>query len=143
MDTKTQLRQVFCDNFIAYYRSHAAHINIVGRNFEGDHALLGGIYEARQGEIDTIGEIIRTCGDFVPNAITVILGCSDIADLPMEGSADQMLEEVRGDLERLVRSYEMLNEVADEEEMDHIANYAQEQITALNKNLWMLDSTLA
>lgn len=141
--TQDQLRQVYNDNFVAYYRAHAAHINVIGRNFESDHEMLGDIYEARQGEIDKIGEIIRTLGDFVPNALAVIIAESDIADVPIMGSADQMLADVRDDLQNLCRSFEILNEVADDEDLDHIANYAQEQCLAINKNLWMLDSTLA
>ena len=40
MNTSQQLTQVFNDNFVAYFRSHTAHINITGRNFRSDHKLL-------------------------------------------------------------------------------------------------------
>ena len=52
--TVEQLTEVFNDNFVAYYRSHVAHINIIGRNFASDHALLNGIYDDLQDQIDNL-----------------------------------------------------------------------------------------
>lgn len=142
MSTSAQLLQVFNNNFVAYYRSHAAHINIVGRNFVSDHELLKGIYEARQAEIDIIGELIRTVGEFVPDSLSMIIADSEIADVPVLGTADELLADVRGNLEMLLESYITLDMSATDEGKDEIANYAQEQILALRKDLWMLNSTL-
>ena len=52
MNTQEQLTQIFKNNFVAYFRSHAAHVNITGRNFRSDHKLLEGVYERRQEQID-------------------------------------------------------------------------------------------
>ena len=46
------------------------------------------------------------------------------------------------DLLQLCDCYKELNEVAEEDEHDEIANYAQEQILDLNKSIWMLRSVL-
>jgi DNA-binding ferritin-like protein len=142
MTTAKQLTQVFNDNFVAYFRSHAAHINITGRNFRSDHKLLQGVYERRQVQIDVIGELIRTVGKFMPVSITEILAGSHIEDLDVEGSADELLESVREDLEHLKECYEELMTVADEEGHQEIANYAQDQILDIAKSIWMLSSTL-
>ena len=138
-----QLHQVFRDNFMAYFHSHVAHVNIVGRNFESDHALLKGIYEARQGEIDVIAELLRTCDEMMPETLADIIDGSTLTDTPVAGSADELLEMVREDVMILCGTFEELNRAADEDGADHIANYAQEQILALKKDLWMLNSTLA
>lgn len=142
-NTKQQLRQVFNDNFVAYFRSHVAHVNIQGRNFESDHELLKGIYEARQAEIDVIAELLRTMDEFMPQSLIEIVGQSMMPDTDVAGSADELLMEIRDNLEMLLDGFIMLNEVADEDEADEIANYAQEQILALKKDLWMFKSTLA
>jgi DNA-binding ferritin-like protein len=142
MSTAQQLQQVFNDNFVAYFRSHAAHINITGRNFRSDHKLLQGVYERRQAEIDVLGELIRTVGEFMPCCISDILADSHIDDDMIEGSADQMLESVRDNLDHLKGCYEELMSVAESEGHQEIANYAQEQILDLAKSIWMLDSTL-
>ena len=56
MNTLEQLIQVFNDNFTAYFRSHVAHVNIMGRNFLSDHKLLEKVYEDLQEQIDSIAE---------------------------------------------------------------------------------------
>lgn len=142
MNTAQQLTQVFNDNFVTYFRSHAAHINIVGRNFRSDHKLLQGVYERRQAEIDVLGELIRTVGEFMPCCIADVLTDSHIMDLPVEGSADDMLESVRDDLEHLKECYQELIEISGNEGHTEIQNYAQEQVLDLSKSIWMLSSTL-
>lgn len=145
MNTQEQLIQVFNDNFVAYFRSHVAHVNVQGRNFHSDHELLGGVYQELQGEIDTIAELIRSLGEFMPTNLGDVMDASMIPNVPMEGSADELLEQVLLDLETLKNSYEMLMEVAEEDEPEHeeISNYAQERILALAKHIWQFRSTLA
>lgn len=145
MNTQEQLTQVFCDNFVAYFRSHVAHVNVQGRNFHSDHELLGGVYQELQGEIDTIAELIRSLGEFMPTNLGDVMDASMIPNVPIEGSADELLEQVLLDLETLKSSYEMLMEVAEEDEPEHeeISNYAQERILALAKHIWQFRSTLA
>ena len=143
MNTAQQLTQVFMDNFVTYYRSHVAHVNILGRNFYSDHALLGGIYESLQAETDRIAELLRTLGEFMPCCITDILEASHIEDLPLTGTSDELLEAVRLDLEHLRDCYQELIVIAAEDMNEPIGNYAQDRVLALNKQIWQLDSTLS
>ena len=142
MTTTEQLTQVFNDNFVAYYRSHAAHANITGRNFRSDHKLLQGVYERRQAQIDVIGELLRTLQEMMPTDLNEIIANSDLPTDPIEGTADELLQMVYDDLEQLCDCFKELNEIAEEDEHDEIANYAQEQILDINKSLWMLRSVL-
>jgi DNA-binding ferritin-like protein len=137
-----QLTQVFNDNFVTYFRSHAAHVNITGRTFRSDHKLLQGVYERRQAEIDQIGELLRTLGVYMPCSLADIITDSHISDEPIEGDADELLEAVRTDLEQLKDCYEELMAVADDENHAEISNYAQDQILDIAKSIWMLSSTL-
>ena len=142
MTTAEQLNQVFCDNFVAYYRSHVAHVNIQGRNFRSDHKLLQGVYERRQAQIDVLAELLRTVSAFMPVSIAEVLACSEISDSDIEGDADELLNAVRDDLEILKGCYEELMAVADSEGHAEISNYAQDQILDIAKSIWMLSSTL-
>jgi DNA-binding ferritin-like protein len=142
MNTADQLTQVFNDNFVAYFRSHSAHLNITGRNFRSDHKLLQGVYERRQAQIDTLGELIRTLGESAPRSIMEILNDSEIADDEVDGSSEELLGTVRDNLESLRGCYEELMAVASAEGHEEIANYAQDQVLDLARSLWMLDSTL-
>jgi starvation-inducible DNA-binding protein len=142
MNTQSQLQQVFADNFVAYYRSHVSHVNIQGRNFYSDHKLLGKIYEDLNGQIDTIAELLRSLGEFMPGSLDEVLGSAQIATGPVEGKADTLLADVRADLDQLRGCYEELIAVADADGHVEISNYAQDRVLTLAKYLWMLDSTL-
>lgn len=142
MNTAQQLLQVFYNNFTAYYRSHVAHVNTVGRNFASDHALLGGIYEELQGQIDVIAELLRTLREEMPSEIQFVLNESTISTAIFDGDADHLLEGVLGDMETLKGFYEELMETAEQEGYKEIANYSQDRILAIAKHIWMLESTL-
>jgi DNA-binding ferritin-like protein len=143
MTTTEQLTQVFNDNFVAYFRSHAAHVNVMGRNFQSDHELLGGIYESLQEQIDTIGELLRSLDEFMPCDLEEVIINSHIPSSAIEGDSDELLLLVKDDLEHLKECYILLMEIADDEDHKEIANYAQDRILALAKQIWMLNSTLS
>ncbi len=143
INTQIQLTQVFCDNYVAQFRSQVAHVNVTGRNFHSDHELLGEVYGHLQDNIDVLAELIRTVGGFMPNTLDEIIGKSSIGDDPVEAPADNMLTTVHNNLVQLVSSYQELAEVASDDDAEEIENYAQEEILVLNKYIWMLDSTLS
>lgn len=140
--TQEQLQAVFQDNFMAYYRSHVAHANIVGRNFYSDHKLLGKIYKHLQGNIDVLAELLRTLGEFMPASIMAATDQATIADSDVIGTADDMLALVRDDIMALDEQYQELVRRATDESIDEIADFAQGEIRALRKFVWMLDSSL-
>ena len=142
IETQRQLTQTFCDNFVVYSQAHIAHINVVGRNFYSDHKLMGKIYEYLQGNIDSLGEMIRSVGAFVPVNLTTSVVDAVIEEDAVTGTADDMLNGIRDNLAQLADSYRLLSEVASDDEAEEIENFAQEQILAINKYIWMLDSTL-
>ena len=141
--TTEQLTQTFNNNFVAYYRSHVAHVNILGRNFVSDHKLLQGIYERRQEQIDRLAELLRSLDDYMPCEIQDVLNNSEISTAIFEEDADGFLHGVKDDLEKLKGTYEELMAVADLEGHEEISNYAQEQILDLAKSIWMLTATLS
>jgi DNA-binding ferritin-like protein len=142
MTTAEQLTLVFNNNFVAYFRSHAAHVNITGRNFRSDHKLLQGVYERRQAEIDKIGEILRTMQEYMPCNIVDVISDATIPTDAIEGTADELLEAVMMDLEHLLEDYKDLITIASEENLEEISNYAQDQALDLEKSIWMIRSTL-
>lgn len=142
MNTTEQLLNVFNNNFVAYYRSHVAHVNITGRNFHSDHELLQGIYEDLQSQIDVIAELLRTLEEFMPSEIQFVLNESTISTTMFEGNSEELLTGVKEDLEMLKGFYQDLMEEADLDGHKEIANYAQERILAIAKFVWQLNSTL-
>jgi DNA-binding ferritin-like protein len=142
MQTPLMLTQLFKDNFVTYFRSHAAHVNITGRNFRSDHKLLEGIYTRRQDQIDRIGELLRSMDEYMPCDILEVVETTRMPQGAIEGSADELLLQVQDDLQSLLDDFKELIAVADGEGLDEIANYAQDQALDLEKSLWMLRVTL-
>lgn len=141
MSVQTQLVETFCNNFVAYYTAHACHFNTTGRNFKSDHLLFGEIYEDLEDEIDTLGEIVRTLEETVPDSLADIIKTASIAE-GYTYDADSMLQLVKTVLEELVESYHAVEEACDDDEYEHIANHAQERVLVLQKYIWQLRSTL-
>jgi DNA-binding ferritin-like protein len=138
------LMKVFNTNFVAYYKSHAAHVNIVGRNFGSDHKLLQKVYEDLQAEIDALGELLRTIDAYFPCSLSTAIEGSDIADdlTPDFGDGLEYIQQVYDDLETLIEVYLDLEEACDSREYNHIQNYAQDRVRILKKHCWMLGATL-
>ena len=142
MRTAECLTQLFKDNFVAYFRSHCAHVNVTGRNFRSDHKLLEGIYTRRQDQIDRIGELLRSLDEYMPCDILEVVETSRMPTGAIEGTADELLLQVQDTLQSLLDDFKDLIYVADDEGLDEIANYAQDQALDLEKSLWMLRVTL-
>jgi starvation-inducible DNA-binding protein len=114
----------------------------MGRNFRSDHKLLEGVYSRRQDQIDTIAELLRTLGEFMPCDLYEILSNSELPTDAIEGTADELLMLVMEDLEHLRNCFIELEDIADNDSHLEISNYAQDQVLDLNKSIWMLKSTL-
>jgi len=142
MITQTLLTQIFNNNFVAYYRSHVAHVNTEGRNFYSDHKLLQKIYESLQDQIDIIAELLRGMEEYMPCDIQDVLNQSEISTKILEGDSDFLLEAIMKDLQSLKDSYDELEDVAEDEDYEEISNYAQDRVLTLNKQIWMLRATL-
>ncbi len=142
MTTALQLTKVFNDNFVAYFRSHVAHVNIVGRNFASDHKLLQKVYEDLQEQIDKLAELLRTIDEFMPDDLYTILDTSEVSTDAITGDSLALISRVYDDIEILKGCYEELITVAEEEGHKEIANYAQDRVLALAKHCWMLKATL-
>lgn len=138
----TVLEETYAANFVAYYRAHAAHINIVGRTFYQDHKLLQKIYENLQGNIDTLGEKLRTTRAYVPRSLQTVVGVSPIMDLDVADDALDMFVEIEESLEALIDQYHALYTAAEDVNYIDISNFAQDQIGQIAKFRWMIESTL-
>ena len=141
-DLIKKLAEVFGTNFVAYYRSHVAHVNITGRNFYSDHKLLQKVYENLQDQIDTIAEFLRSVESFMPESLADVMDLTAIPDDMVMGDSDALLRLVCEDLQTLVGLYRELETEATDAGQDQIANFAQDQLTVLTRQIWMITSTI-
>lgn len=136
------LEDTFSGNFVSYYRSHVAHVNIQGRNFYADHKLLQKVYEYFQGNIDVLAEKLRTVRAMMPVDLMTVTMSSPVADEAATGDSEELFEQVLETLETMINQYVDLNEAAEEVNYIDIANFAQDQVAVLSKFRWMIEATL-
>ena len=139
---QTVLEEVFSANFVAYYRTHVAHVNIMGRNFASDHKLLQKVYEDLQDNIDKLAELLRTIGAKMPNDLATVLSISPFLDEPVEGDSEELLASVLDDQDRLMDLYKELDVAANEAGDIDISNFAQGRVGDHARFRWMIRSTL-
>ena len=139
---QTVLEETFAANFVSYYRSHVAHVNLKARTFYQDHKLLQKVYEYFQGNIDTLAEKLRTVRAYMPADLMTVTAVSPIVDMPTTGTADELLEQVLEALEAMIDQYHALYDAAEEVNYIDISNFAQDQIGLIARFRWMIESTL-
>ena len=139
----TVLERVYATNFVAYQKSHAAHINIRGRNFYNDHKLLKHIYRYLQDNIDVLGEEIQACGvGHVPETMSMILSTSTIADGMPAMDADSLLHNVLDDLYALIDCYHEMDQAGRDVNYPDVSNMAADHIQKIATFCWKLEATL-
>ena len=136
------LEETFSNNFVAYYRSHVAHVNITGPEFPAYHKMLQKVYEYFQDNIDTLAEKLRTVRGKMPNSIHSVLDIAMLEDKETAGTADELLSTVLASIEVMIDQYHELYEAAEAVNYIDISNFAQDQIGLLAKSRWMLEATL-
>ena len=128
------LTDTFNANFVLYYRSHQAHVNIKGRNFYQDHKLLKHVYKTLQDHIDDIGEKLRTIESHMPMSLQFIVGTSPIIDYACDGNSEEILQEILDGVLELMEQYHILHEEAEKVGYTDISNMADENIGEWGSN---------
>jgi starvation-inducible DNA-binding protein len=140
-----QLNQVltaaFSSNFALYYISHVAHVNVVGRNFQSDHALFAGIYEDLQEQIDTYAEFLRTIDGFMPRSLRSVTRDSVVA-VQLDEDCD-FISCLAKENKAMIDCLELLYEEAEKANELGLSNYVQDRLDAHKKFAWMLKASLA
>jgi starvation-inducible DNA-binding protein len=136
------LEETFSNNFVAYYRSHVAHVNITGPEFPAYHKMLQKVYEYFQDNIDTLAEKLRSCRGMMPNSVHTVLDIAMLEDKETAGTAEELLATVLDSFEVMIDQYHELYTAAEEVNYIDISNFAQDQIAILAKMRWMIEATL-
>jgi len=137
------LEQVFATNFVAYYKAHAAHMNIRGRNFYNDHKLLKHIYRYLQDNIDVLGEEIQACGvGRIPETLSMVVNTSSVMDNMPSMDADALLHDVLDDLYALIEVYHAMYDAGEEMKYPDVSNMAADHIQKIATFCWKLEAVL-
>lgn len=137
------LKQLFCDNFVTYYKSHGYHFNVEGNTFAQDHELLNEIYDFLWAQHDMLGEQIRQMDKAAPGSLKEILATSDIKECMKVGETSKvMFGELSDDFSSLISTAQNLYDSADMESCGGLATLVGDYLKDLNKLHWKVKATL-
>jgi starvation-inducible DNA-binding protein len=133
----TLLKQLYADNFVTYYKSHAYHFNVEGPTFAQDHELLNEIYDFLWAQHDMLGEQIRQMDKPVISSLKEILSMADIKECTRLGeSSKTMFTELNSDFEELMSNAQTLYDEADMQCCGGLATFVGDYLKDLSKLNW-------
>lgn len=136
------LKQLLASNFAYYLKAQMFHWNVEGPNFNDYHAFWAGVYTDLLGQNDIVAEYIRQAGEYAPGSLSVYSQISDVKDEEGYPRANDMFVQFLLDNQTMIRLFEQLYEVAEQQHEHQISNYAAERLGAHKKHAWMARSIL-
>lgn len=132
----------FADVLSLYYRVHAAHWNVVGKDFTEWHGFFGMIVDDLYGSLDDHAENIRKLGGFPPSDLVQIVDQSTIGMGAGSTEGDVLTADLHGANERVISAWKALFVMADAENEQGLANFAADRIDMHQKWAWQMRSHL-
>ena len=137
-----ELSKVLADSFTIYQKTHGYHWNVRGPNFRGLHLLLEEQYNEIWTAIDEIAERIRALDEYAPMGHGALGNLTSIKDGdPTLASADMLKDLIDGHA-TTVATLKKAAETADKAGDISTNDLCTQRITAHEKHIWMLRSTL-
>jgi starvation-inducible DNA-binding protein len=132
----------FASEFSFYLKAHNFHWNVEGINFQQFHELFGNIYEEVYGSIDDFAEKIRALGSYMPGSYTRFSYLSQIDDETEILPAQQMLQELYEDNDRMLVVFKMAYDLSEQAGEHGFSNFLAERMDAHRKHGWQLRASL-
>ena len=143
METLQELmKKVLADTFAMYLKSHNYHWNVEGPMFPQLHEFFGNLYEELHGAVDPIAEEIRALDAYAPGSFTRFLELTDIEDEMNIPMAIEMVSRLREDNQKVLTTLNMSFALANEFNLQGLADFIAGRIDVHNKHAWTLRSIL-
>ncbi len=142
-DVVHELSKVLADTFTIYQKTHGYHWNVRGPNFRGLHLLLEEQYNEIWTSVDEIAERIRALDAFAPMGHGALGNLTSIKDGDPALSSTEMLQDLAAGHEATVATLKNAAKVADDAGDISTNDLCTQRITAHEKHLWMIKSTLS
>lgn len=121
---------------------HNLHWNIVGIHFKAIHEYTEHLYDEAFKSFDDVAELLRIRGLRPAASLKEYLELATLAELPSteDFTTTQTLEIIIEDLKKLRALALDVRAEAEETDDFGIANFFEDQVEALDKELWFLES---
>ena len=136
------LAQLLADSYAVYLKTHGYHWNVRGPNFSQLHALFMAQYTEMWTAIDEVAERIRALGELAPQGYGAFGNLSSIKDGDPSKGAEEMLKDLIASQETLVGTLYAILPTAQAAGDEVSASLISDRLTAHEKHIWMLRSSL-
>ena len=142
MNLAEAAKVAFASEFSFYLKAHNFHWNVEGINFQQFHELFGNVYEEVYSSIDDFAEKIRELGSYMPGSYTRFSYLSQIDDEMEILPAQQMLQELYEDNDKMLVVLKMAYDLAEQAGEHGFSNFLAERMDAHRKHGWQLRASL-
>jgi starvation-inducible DNA-binding protein len=142
MNLAEAAKVAFASEFSFYLKAHNFHWNVEGINFQQFHELFGNVYEEVYSSIDDFAEKIRALGSYMPGSYTRFSYLSQIDDEMEILPAQQMLQELYEDNDKMLVVLKMAYDLAEQAGEHGFSNFLAERMDAHRKHGWQLRASL-
>jgi len=136
------LEVLLADSYTIYLKTHNYHWNVTGPMFSTYHALFETQYTELAIAVDEIAERIRTLGSPAPGSYAQFLELTTVKEDSAVPSATDMIRNLVGDYETVVRAARQLVRAAEAAGDDASVDLGVRRIDVHEKGGWMLRSHL-
>jgi starvation-inducible DNA-binding protein len=133
---------VLADTFVLYFRAHAFHWNVEGRDFLEFHEFFGEQYEDLWKVTDDLAERIRALDVYAPVNLAAILKTASLKEEKSLPDARGMLTSLLQGHESLIDSLHACVEIAQKGGDEGTADLCIGRIQEHEKTAWMIRSFL-
>jgi starvation-inducible DNA-binding protein len=141
-DLIKSMRECLANTFVMYFKAHTFHWNVEGINFPTYHEFFGNLYAELHGAVDPIAEEIRALDSYAPTGLNELYRSADIMDSNITGIAvPAMLEALIADNERLLSCLNNSFKLANDADLQGLADFIAGRIDVHKKHGWMLKAS--
>lgn len=142
-DLVNALKVTLADSYTLYLKIQNFHWNVTGTRFHGVHVLLEEYYNELFKLNDELAERIRALGSEAPGSFKEFLKLTNIKEASgKEINYKKVLQVVMTDKETFMKTIKKTLKVASKENDIVTEGMMTDILTELEKQLWMLKSTL-
>lgn len=136
------LKHVLADSYVLYLKTQNFHWNVTGPHFRSLHLLFEEEYTDLQAAVDDIAERIRTLGEAAPGSFKEFLSLTHIKEANGGENAETMVKTLADDQEIIISDLKKLLEAAQKAGDEGTIGLVTDRLSAHEKNLWMLRSSV-
>jgi len=136
-----ELKELFADVTVFYFRTHGYHWNVEGEDFAAYHDLFETIYEDVYSSIDPIAENIRKLDEYAPFKLDTLIKLASLEDSKVPTKPVAMAKDLLKANGEVIEKLKTVFHTANDADEQGIANFIAERIDMHQKWAWQLKAS--